>query len=103
MRSRNELLGGGGQVESFLSDLAVNGHVSASTQNHLTSVTLTLNGCRQIVKGMYHWPRMAALCAALSLFHVASLNAAEFHVALNGKDANPGTKAKPFSSLERAR
>ncbi len=33
MRSRDELLGGGGKVESFLSDLAVNGHVSASTQN----------------------------------------------------------------------
>jgi Right handed beta helix region len=29
--------------------------------------------------------------------------AAEFHVAPNGDDANPGTKAKPFATLERAR
>jgi hypothetical protein len=30
-------------------------------------------------------------------------HAAEFHVALNGKDANRGTRAAPFASLERAR
>ncbi len=29
--------------------------------------------------------------------------AAEFHVAPNGNDANPGTSAKPFATLERAR
>jgi len=48
-------------------------------------------------------PRLAALCAAFNLCHASPLQAAEFHVAIGGKDANPGTKAKPFSSLERAR
>jgi hypothetical protein len=33
----------------------------------------------------------------------ASLCAAEFHVAPNGNDANPGTGAKPFATLERGR
>ena len=33
MRSREELLSGTGKVEDFLSDLAVRGNVSASTQN----------------------------------------------------------------------
>jgi hypothetical protein len=33
MRSREELLDGTGKVELFLSDLAVNGNVAASTQN----------------------------------------------------------------------
>ncbi|SRR5258707_15899559 len=33
MRSREELAGGEAKIELFLSDLAVNGHVSASTQN----------------------------------------------------------------------
>ncbi len=32
-----------------------------------------------------------------------SASAAEFHVALGGNDANAGTKAKPFATLERAR
>jgi len=32
-----------------------------------------------------------------------ALSAAEFHVAPNGDNANPGTKAKPFATLERAR
>src|SRR5258706_10107049 len=41
--------------------------------------------------------------ARLHLCHVSPLHAAEFHVTIGGKDANPGTKAKPFSSLERAR
>src|SRR5436190_13107273 len=42
MRSRDELLEGGGKVESFLSDLAVNGHVSASTQNQAFNALLFL-------------------------------------------------------------
>ena len=42
MRSRDELLGGGGKVESFLSDLAVKGHVSASTQNQAFNALLFL-------------------------------------------------------------
>ncbi len=33
MRSREELFPGTDKVELFLSDLAVNGHVAASTQN----------------------------------------------------------------------
>ena len=37
-------------------------------------------------------------CAAAQL-----APAAEFHVAPNGNDANPGTAAKPFATLERAR
>ena len=43
------------------------------------------------------------LLAALLLAPLAALHAAEFHVALNGSDANPGTSSKPFASLERAR
>jgi len=39
----------------------------------------------------------------LLLVTLAVLHAAEFHVALNGNDANPGTSGKPFASLERAR
>lgn len=31
------------------------------------------------------------------------LSAAEFHVATNGKDTNPGTPDQPFATLERAR
>src|ERR1043166_5695069 len=53
--------------------------------------------------GMNLLPRLAALCAAFNLCHAGPLQAAEFHVAIGGKDANPGTKAKPFRSLERAR
>src|SRR6267154_1313313 len=33
MRTREELAGGESKIELFLSDLAVNGHVAASTQN----------------------------------------------------------------------
>jgi hypothetical protein len=46
-------------------------------------------------------PRM--ILAALLLLPLASLHAAEFHVAPNGNDANPGTKDKPFATLERAK
>ena len=38
MRSRDELFPGGGKVEEFLSDLAVNGHVAVSTQNQAFNV-----------------------------------------------------------------
>src|SRR5947207_8700949 len=47
--------------------------------------------------------RTAGLCLVLVLCEAGSLEAAEFHVAIDGKDVNPGTKAKPFPSLERAR
>ncbi len=40
---------------------------------------------------------------AFLLAPLAALCAAEFHVAPGGNDANPGTAAKPFASLERAR
>jgi hypothetical protein len=33
MRTREELIPGEAKIEQFLSDLAVNGHVTASTQN----------------------------------------------------------------------
>jgi hypothetical protein len=42
------------------------------------------------------------LLAALLLAPLAALHAAEFHVAPSGNDVNPGTKAKPFATLERA-
>src|SRR2546430_6653074 len=41
------------------------------------------------------------LLDALCIARPAS--AAEFHVATNGNDTNPGTQAKPFATLERAR
>ena len=34
---------------------------------------------------------------------VINLHAAEFHVAPRGNDADPGTRTKPFATLERAR
>ena len=42
MRSREELFGGTGKVEMFLSDLAVNGQVAASTQNQAFNALLFL-------------------------------------------------------------
>lgn len=44
MRSRDELFPGGGKVEEFLSDLAVNGQVAASTQNQAFNALLFLYG-----------------------------------------------------------
>ncbi|MBI5684512.1 MAG: right-handed parallel beta-helix repeat-containing protein [Verrucomicrobia bacterium] len=48
---------------------------------------------------------MKPLLSLVSILCViaGSLQAAEFHVAPNGNDANPGTSAKPFATLERAR
>ncbi len=43
-------------------------------------------------------PRLVAACLCL-----AGVASADFHVALNGSDQNPGTMAQPFASLERAR
>jgi site-specific recombinase XerD len=42
MRSREDLNGGEPKIEQFLSDLAVNGHVSASTQNQAFNALLFL-------------------------------------------------------------
>src|ERR1022692_3835516 len=44
MRSREELLPGTEKVELFLSDLAINGHVAASTQNQAFNALLFLYG-----------------------------------------------------------
>jgi len=41
--------------------------------------------------------------AAFVLLLAHAATAAEFHVAPTGNDANPGTQAKPFATLERAR
>lgn len=43
------------------------------------------------------------LLTALLLAPLGVIHAAELHVAPTGNDANPGTKAKPFATLERAR
>ena len=42
---------------------------------------------------------VAGLCASMS----ACSPQADFYVATNGDDANPGTKAKPFATVARAR
>ena len=42
------------------------------------------------------------IVGALALISTAAI-AADFYVAPDGKDANPGTQAKPFATLERAR
>jgi hypothetical protein len=43
MRSREDLQGAGPKIEQFLSDLAVNGHVAASTQNQAFNALLFLH------------------------------------------------------------
>ena len=40
------------------------------------------------------------LLAALLLVPMAALHAAEFHVAAHGHDANSGTEAEPFATLQ---
>jgi len=47
-------------------------------------------------------PRYSILLLSI-LVWAPSLHAAELHVATNGDDANPGTEAKPFATLARAR
>jgi site-specific recombinase XerD len=42
MRTREELIPGEAKIEAFLSDLAVNGHVAASTQNQTFNALLFL-------------------------------------------------------------
>ncbi len=64
-----------------------------------------------IVRGMHAmktrlaliaWILMAASCARLEENAMPS-HAITLHVAPGGADANPGTRAKPFATLERAR
>ncbi len=50
-----------------------------------------------------HMKTALLLLAAVLAGPLAALNAADFHVAPNGSDANPGTEAKPFATLERTR
>jgi hypothetical protein len=45
--------------------------------------------------------RLWLIC--LALLGAINIHAADFYVAPNGNDANPGSKAKPFATLERAR
>ena len=46
---------------------------------------------------------LLALASSLATALPAQCAAANFYVSLTGNDANPGTKAKPFGTLERAR
>ena len=46
MRSREDLFPGAEKVELFLSDLAINGHVAASTQNQAFNALLFLSRTR---------------------------------------------------------
>lgn len=48
------------------------------------------------------WGLALALCLGFFAAHGAE-EKASFHVATDGNDANPGTEAKPFASLEAAR
>ena len=62
-----------------------------------------INGLHHnIIKGMVVLLAMAALCAAEASV-VVSLTAKEYYVSLSGNDSNPGTLARPFRSLEKAR
>jgi alpha-N-arabinofuranosidase len=45
---------------------------------------------------------LMACTAAMLLVSPAASDAAEFHVALRGNDANPGTQAAPFRTIQRA-
>jgi len=45
---------------------------------------------------------LAALTAVLLLSPLAAARAAEFHVATSGRDSNPGTRAAPLRTIQRA-
>src|ERR1700679_331741 len=47
--------------------------------------------------------KIIGLCSLALAISCAEISAAEFHVAPDGSDANPGTAARPFATLERAR
>ncbi|MHC4195732.1 MAG: hypothetical protein ACYSQZ_07290, partial [Planctomycetota bacterium] len=46
---------------------------------------------------------LIAICVLLHIAMVGSLCAADFVVSTTGDDNNPGTKEKPFSTIEKAR
>jgi len=50
---------------------------------------------------MRHW-KMAALVCVLTLCASASARAADYYVAVDGADTNPGTLDSPFATLKRA-
>lgn len=50
-----------------------------------------------------NWCKLITIAAALVWFSTQSALATEFYIATNGSDTNPGTKAKPFATLKRAR
>jgi len=45
----------------------------------------------------------SGLAVSLGLSAFAAQPPADFHVAVSGKDSNPGTAQKPFATLQRAR
>ena len=55
------------------------------------------------MKGIRTMQPTLTLLTALLLLPLGVLNAAEFHVASSGNDANPGTKDQPFLTLELVR
>jgi Phage integrase, N-terminal SAM-like domain len=85
MQSRDELFPGGGKVEEFLSDMAVNGQVAASTQNQAFNALLFL------YSQVLHQPleNVQAVCAdrparlptVLTPEEVNQLNTAQVHQA----------------------
>ena len=61
-------------------------------------------GSIAIQKIMQDMNELISLVAGLALALASqSVPAATFLVATNGNDANPGTEAKPFATIERAR
>lgn len=48
-------------------------------------------------------PTINQIVAGAMMFVASVAAAVDFHVAAGGNDANPGTEARPFASLERAR
>ena len=48
-------------------------------------------------------PTINQIMAGAMMFATSVACAIDFHVATGGNDANPGTEARPFASLERAR
>ncbi|HOC00923.1 MAG TPA: right-handed parallel beta-helix repeat-containing protein [Verrucomicrobiota bacterium] len=51
----------------------------------------------RIARGLSYWVVLTLELVAINV------HAADFHVAPHGNDANPGTRAKPLATLERAR
>jgi len=52
---------------------------------------------------MGHWLLSLSYATGVIIAFTAAGGATEYHVALNGKDTNAGTRLAPFASLERAK